>query len=107
MRNMKESDWKIFKKIKADALEKFCQNAIDEFKSSLSDSTKINYEKYLHHYKLVNNTDKKIALLFDGHSRSKAPMQLMAIRREGLVDIEIVQKLSEEFQELTNPEKFE
>lgn len=106
MKSIKESDWKIFKEIKTEAIESFCQNAINEFESALSDNGKSNYEKYLHHYKQVKNTDKKMARLFDGHSRSKAHMQLLSIRSEGLANIELVQKLSEEFQGLTDPKRF-
>ncbi len=63
---MKESDWKIFKKIK-------------------------------------ENRDKQMALIFDGHSRSKAHLQLLAMRGEGLVDEELLSQLSEEFIEQTDP----
>jgi hypothetical protein len=46
-----------------------------------------------------------MAILFDGHSRSKAWIQLMLIRREGLVDEVLLAKLSDNIRNETDPEK--
>ncbi len=46
-----------------------------------------------------------MSLLFDGHSRSKAWLQLLAIRGEMLADESLVAKLSEEFRNQTDPIK--
>jgi len=61
------------------------------------------HNRYLLHSRIVEITNKKMALLFDGHSRSKAFLQLLAIRGEGLADVELVAQLSEAFQERTDP----
>ncbi len=100
---MKESDWKIFKEIKEKAIEEFCTKALTEFRKVIDDESKHVHERYLLNYKLVENRDKQMALLFDGHSRSKAPLQLLAIRGEGLANEELVSKLSNEFREHTDP----
>jgi hypothetical protein len=42
-------------------------------------------------------------LLFDNHSRSKALIQLLAIRAEGLADDTLLSKLSDEFLKKTDP----
>ena len=102
---MKESDWKIFKKIKDKAIDNFCTNTLAELREVINDDNQSAHERYLLNYKLVNNRDKQMGLLFDGHSRSKAPLQLLAIRREGLADEELVSKLSEEFRNQTDPSK--
>ena len=62
-----------------------------------------NHGKYLYLYRLIENYDKQIALLFDDHSRSKATIQLMMLRQEGLVDEADIQGLSNELKEHTNP----
>ena len=82
---MKESDWKIFKKIKEQALERFCADTLADFEEAIDKKDMSNHEKYLNLFKLVENADKRISLLFDGHSRSKAQIQLTLIRSEGLV----------------------
>ncbi len=102
---MKETDWKVFKEIKEQAIEKFCSKALAEFRVVIDDKDKHVHERYLLNYKLVGNRNKQMALLFDGHSRSRAPLQLLAIRGEGLANEELVSKLSKEFREQTDPKK--
>lgn len=66
-----------------------------------------NYEKYLLIYKLFEDRNYEMRRLFDFNSRSKAALQLLAIREEGLADERLIKKLSEEFQERMNPKKYE
>ena len=100
---MKNSDWKMFKEIKDKAIERFCEIALSEFREAMDKKDEHIHNRYLLNFKLVQNRDKKMSLLFDGHSRSKAPLQLLAIRREGFADEDLVAKLSEEFRDQTDP----
>ena len=102
---MKESDWKIFKQIKENAIELFCGQALEEFEEVITNKNEHVHNRYLLLYKLVQNRDKQMQLLFDGNSRSKAPLQLLAIRGEGLADENLLSKLSEEFLESTDPQR--
>lgn len=102
---MKESDWKIFKEIKEKAIELFCSRALEEFNEVISDKEAKAYEAYTLLYRLVENRDKQMALLFDGHSRSKATLQLLAIRGENLADENLLKNLSKEFLESTDPKR--
>jgi len=104
---VKESDWKVFTKIKDKAIEKFCSEALDESQEVISDQSEHVHNRYLLLYKLLQNKDKKLALLFDGHSRSKAWLQLIAIRAEGFADEDLLAELSDEFREETDPKKFD
>jgi len=102
-----ESDWKKFKKIKEKALEYFCGTILSDVAEGLeSQSNPTNHGKYLYLYRLIENYDKQMALLFNDHSRSKAPIQLMMLRGEGLVQDEDVKGLSTELQEQTKPGKY-
>lgn len=103
MSTIPESDWKLFKEIKAKALDKFCADALAEFKEIIEDNSKDAHERYLLHYRIVENQDKRMSLIFDGHSRSKAVLQLMAMRGEGLADEDLVSKMSDEMQKRTDP----
>ncbi len=94
---MKESDWKIFKQIKEKAIETFCNNALTQYEKIIKNKNGNSYEIYMYLYKSVIDTDKQMALLFDGQSRSKAALQLLAIRAEGLADETLLKKLSDEF----------
>lgn len=102
---MKESDWKVFTAIKDKAIEQYCTLALEETQEVVSDHKKNAHERYLFLYKLLQNRNKKMALLFDGHSRSKAWIQLIAIRSERLADETLLSKLSDEFRDQTDPEK--
>ena len=93
---MKESDWKIFKEIKEKAIKLFCLRALKEFEDIIKDKEERPHEAYTLLYRIVINRDKQMALIFDGHSRSKATLQLLAIRGEDLADQELLEKLSSE-----------
>jgi len=80
---MKESDWKIFKNIKENAVELFCNNVLSEYQEVIQGKDKNAHEAYVLLYELVQNRDKQMALLFDGHSRSKAHLQLLANSSRG------------------------
>ena len=101
-----ESDWKKFKKIKATALERFCGAALEEFEDAIANRDTSNHARYLYLYKLVENYDKRIALLFNDHSRSKAIMQLILLRQEGLVTDDELGTLSEELKKSTDPSRY-
>lgn len=62
-----------------------------------------NHGRYLYLYKLVENADKRLGILFDGHSRSKAQIQLMFIRSEGLVEEHELEGMSDEILNATKP----
>ena len=102
---MKESDWKIFKKIKEIAIDKFCSGVLDESQEVISDQSEHAHNKYLSLYDLLQNRNKKMAFLFDGHSRSKATIQLIAIRSNRLADEALICQLSEELREHTDPKR--
>lgn len=101
-----ESDWKIFKKIKERALEKYCLECIAEYMAILNKSDLSPHERYLSHYKAVQERDETLARIFNGLSRSKAFMQLVSIRINGLADEDLVSQLSEEYQTQTDPKRF-
>ena len=101
---MKESDWKVFTDIKDKAIEKYCTLALEESQKVISDQKEHVHNRYLLLYKLLQNRNKQMSLLFDGHSRSKAWIQLIAIRSEGLADETLISKLSDEFRNETDPE---
>ena len=101
---MKESDWKVFVKIKEKALETYCLSVLNESEHIINDKGKSAHERYLALYKEINDSDKTIARIFNGHSRSNAWLQLLAMRKENLADKDMLAKLSEEFLKETAPQ---
>jgi hypothetical protein len=72
MRDIKESDWKIFKRVREVALERFCERVLDEIGRIGSDTTKSKHQRYGAIYRLVRNRDKEINPIFDHLRRSTA-----------------------------------
>ena len=99
---MKESDWKVFKKIKNRALERYCQRVLDEFQAVITNTDEHVHDRYLRLYDLVHKRNKEMAQMFDGHSRSRAWLQLVAIRSHALADEEMLAELTDEFREQTD-----
>jgi len=100
---MKESDWKIFEQIKKRAIERFCQDAFVAIQEIMNDGKQPIHDRFNSVLKLVNRQDENLQLLFEGHSKSNATYQLMAIRGEGIADLELLELLSPEFLDSTDP----
>ncbi|WP_371194461.1 hypothetical protein [Glaciecola sp. SC05] len=102
---MNESDWKIFKQIKELAIDKYCSLALDEARDIVLGDRESSHETYVYLCKILQNREQHLAVMFDGHSRSKAWLQLIAMRTEGLAEQALLDKLSEEFRIKTDPTK--
>ncbi len=101
-----EADWKVFKKIKERALEKYCLECIAEYTAIMNRSDLSPHERYLLNYKTVQERDETLARIFNGLSRSRAFMQLVSIRMNDLADDDLVSQLSEEYRARTDPKHF-
>ena len=100
---MKESDWKIFKRVKEKALERFCATSISDIEEAIKGDIDSFHGKYIYIYRLLENADKCLSILFDDHSRSKAPLQLALLRSEGLIEEDELEGLSDELRKSTEP----
>ena len=85
------------------ALDRFCANAIADFEEAVNEEGGSYHGKYLYVYKLVENADKRLSLLFDSHSRSKAQLQLTLLRSEDLVKDHELEGMSDELLKSTKP----
>ena len=97
-----EADWKHFKQVKADALDKCCQQVLDEVRKGIDNPELSNHEKYLYLYKLMENSDKRIANTFDYNARSKAMLQLALMKSDGLLEAKQISGFSDELQSFIN-----
>ena len=102
---MKESDWQIFKEIKKKAIEAYCTQSLEEFAEIIEDESEHVHNRFLLIYKLAKNRDKQMNLIFDYDSRSKASIQLLLIRGEGLADDQLLKRLSDAFLKETDPSR--
>jgi hypothetical protein len=86
MRDIAESDWKKFRSLRETALERFCADALSGVRDVLDQpSDMTNHQRYLALFELLRRWDDELALAFNASSRSKAMLQLLSMRRLGLV----------------------
>ena len=97
-----EADWKHFKQVKADALDKCCQQVLDDVRKGIDDPELSNHAKYLYLYKLMENCDKRIANIFNYNARSKAMLQLALMKSDGLLEAKQISGFSDELQRFIN-----
>ena len=97
-----EADWKHFKQVKADALDKCCQQVLDDVRRGIDNPELSNHAKYLYLYKLIDNSDKRIANIFDYNASSKAMLQLALMKSDGLLEAKQISGFSDELQSFIN-----
>ncbi len=97
-----EADWKHFKRVKAEALDKCCKQVLDDVREGIDDPELSNHAKYLYMYKLIENGDKRIATIFNYNSRSKVQLQLALMKSDGLLSSKQISGFSDELQNFIN-----
>lgn len=96
MRDITESDWKKFRPLREQALERFCGRVLDEVAQIGSDQSKSTHERYVAIYQLTRDRDKEIDQIFDSLRRSTAVMQICSLRLHGLLTDAEVRQFSPE-----------
>jgi hypothetical protein len=89
-----EPDWKIFKPVREQALERFCERVLAEAERIRVDTCKSQHERYVETYRLLIKRDKELVQIFDHLRRSTAVMQLATFRFEGLITDEEYMRFS-------------
>ena len=65
IREIKESDWKVFRRLRAIALYRFCERVLEEIRLAATDAKDGYHECYLKVYPLIETCDKTIVRTFD------------------------------------------
>ncbi|HEX8763583.1 MAG TPA: hypothetical protein VF740_00410 [Candidatus Acidoferrum sp.] len=99
MREIKESDWKVLRRVHPLALERFCEQVLAEIRRALRDSADGHHARYLQIYRIMQRRDREIARLFDNPRRSQALTMLAQIRSHGLLTEDEFSSLSPETRE--------
>ena len=84
VKQIKESDWKVFRRFHAIALERFCERVLEEVRSATTAGSDSAHDRYLNVVELIRSRDEIIARTFDDPRRSNAFILLANIKREGL-----------------------
>jgi hypothetical protein len=96
MRQISESDWKLFRQLHALALERFCARVLSEVGQLAVTPAQSAHEGYLAVFHLIQDRNKELAEAFDDFRRSTAWRQLALLRFRGLVTDEEFARFSPE-----------
>ena len=95
--DIKESDWKVFRRLHSIALERYCQRVLAEVKQATACNDSY-HDCYLKLFRLLRDRDKTLARCFNDLRRSTALLQLLIIIEEGLLTDEELKHFSPELQ---------
>jgi hypothetical protein len=82
MREINEPDWKVLRRVHPLALERFCERVLAEIDRVWRDGAKSHHAGYLQIFRIIKQSDREIARLFDNPRRSHALMMLAQIRSQ-------------------------
>jgi len=99
MRDIPESDWRQFKRVRQVLLERFCQRTLDDLAAMLRARQGSAHDQYRRAYELIAKRDKELACAFNDFRRSTAVMQLVIMRGMGLLSDEELRVFSEQTQQ--------
>jgi hypothetical protein len=95
---IKESDWKVFRRLHSIALERYCQRVLEEVR--VAAECKGDYHDcYRRVYRLIRDRDRTMAAAFDDPRRSTAFILLANMIGEELLTEEELKQFSLETQE--------
>jgi hypothetical protein len=95
-RQIPESEWKVFRRLRAVALERFCDRVLEEAGRLAADGSRGSHERYLEPYRLIQKRDEELGDCFNDPRRSTASFQLARIHGERLLTEEELHQLSPE-----------
>jgi hypothetical protein len=95
-REIKESDWKLFRRLHAVALERFCRQVIEEISRASGNCADNFHQRYLELFDLILKRNEEMAWAFDDMRRSKAIILLANIQESDLLTEEEFSQFSPE-----------
>ena len=96
MREIKEPDWKVLRRVHPLALERFCERVLAEIDRFSRDGATSHHARYLQIFRIPQQSDREMSRLFDNPRRSHALEMLAQIRSQGLLTEDEFSSLSPE-----------
>src|SRR6266550_4058537 len=98
-REIKDSDWKIFRRLHPVALDRFCRRVIEEINHATSNCDENYHERHLEVSRLIMDRNDEMARAFDDLRRSNTFILLANIRESQLLTDEEFSEFSSEARE--------
>ncbi|USE36432.1 hypothetical protein [Endozoicomonas sp. SCSIO W0465] len=102
MHKIPEPDWKVVKKLHPIILQRYCQQVFEDVQALTKDDECDYHDAYQELYDLVHNRNKAMRDLFDGLTRSKATLIVLAWKNHALITDDEFSMLSEDTQALVD-----
>ena len=99
VRGVSESDWKIFRRVREPALDKFCGRILGELDLISRDGSLSNHERFLEVFRLLQDRNYELAQAFDAPRRSQMLIQLAKMHSLGLLEAEELARFAPKTQE--------
>jgi len=96
MREIKEPDWKVLRRVHPLALERFCERVLAEIDRVSRDGATSRHARYLQIFRIPQQRDREMSRLFDNPRCSHALTMLAQIRSQGLLTQDEFSSLSPE-----------
>ena len=96
LREIPEADWKILRRLHPLALERFCERVLGEVEQITHNRSQSAHQRYLNLSRIIGQSDRELARLFDDLRRSQALTMLVGIRSQGLLTDDELSALSSE-----------
>ncbi len=94
-----ESDWKVFRKLREPALERYCERVLNELDRISSDESRSHHERYLEVFQLLRDRDEMLARAFDAPRRSQMLQQLATMHALDLLEADDLAHFAPDIQE--------
>jgi len=82
---IKESDWKVLRRLHRLALERFCERVLAEIDRVENDNARSCHQRYLDIFEIVQRRDREIGRIFNDLKRSNALAILTQLRANELL----------------------
>ena len=96
MREIKESDWKVLRRLHPLAVERFCEGVLAELERVMHNSIEGAHQRYLDIFRIMERRDREMVQLFNDLKRSQALVMLARMRSAGLLTEDEFSSLSPE-----------
>jgi hypothetical protein len=100
MREIKESDWKLYRDLHQTLVERYCEQVLEEVRSICTKARKNSHQCYLDLYRTMERRDRELGDLFNSPKRSTALLQILTINARGLFTPEEFARFSLDVREL-------
>jgi hypothetical protein len=82
---IQEADWKVLRRLRPLALERFCERVLAEIESVRHENAQSSHQRYLNIFQIIERRDREMGRIFDDPKRSNALTMLTQMRSNELL----------------------